>query len=284
MAVAEKVDQPTTVLRRFTTPESERRVGTILVAVAILGILVAFGGAFAGWQLVGSVDTATTDTIGVTVDALGSVEDTIEVADGTVSSTSDALTDLEATLLTLSEALTSGADVIDDTGRLTETSGPALTDAAVTLRQLESIGGQIDGFLATLSNVPLTPDFDPEAGLGATFGRLADDIEPLDDEFASTAASLQQFSGSLTALQSDVDGLATTIGRVNQELLSSEVLLDQYRENVAEAQLVAERSQNDLGSDQTMLRLFIVLAGLSLALAQVAPLWMGLRLIDGASI
>ncbi len=267
---------------RVTAPEAERRVGMILITVAIVGIVAALVGAVVGWRLVGSVDTATTDTLDVTVDALGSVSDTIDVADGTVESTSEALTDLEATMLTLSDALSSGATVIDDTGRLTETSGPALTDAALTLRQLESVGGQIDGFLATLSGIPLTPDFDPDAGLGATFGRLAADIEPLDAEFAATAASLEEFEGSLTDLQSDVDGLAVTVGRVNDELIASKALLDQYRDNVSEALVVAERSQGDLGTDQTMLRLFIVVAGLSLALAQLAPLWMGLSLLSGA--
>lgn len=269
---------------RFTAHESERTVGFVLVVVAVIGMLVALAGVVVGWQMVGSVNTATTDTLDVTVDALGSISDTIEVADGTVSSTSEALSDLETTLLTLSEALRSGATVVDDTGQLTETSGPALTDAALTLRQLESVGEQIDGFLSALSNVPFSPDFDPDRGLGATFGRLAGDIEPLDAEFAATAASLEQFEGSLTDLQADVDGLAVTIGRVNDDLLNSKVLLDQYRDNVAEATLVAERSQGDLGRDQTMLRLFIVLAGLSLALAQVAPLWMGLRLISRPSI
>ncbi len=267
---------------RFTAPESERNVGFVLVAVAVVGMLVAVVGAVVGWQMVGTVNTATTDTLDVTVNALGSVEDTIDVADGTVSSTSEALSDLETTLLTLSEALRSGATVIADTGQLTETSGPALNNAALTLRQLESVGGQIDGFLSALSNVPFSPDFDPDRGLGATFGRLAGDIEPLDEEFTTTAASLEEFEGSLTDLQADVDGLAGTIGRVNDDLLASKVLLDQYRDNVAEAQLVAARSQGDLGRDQTMLRLFIVLAGASLAMAQVAPLWIGLRLIDGA--
>ncbi len=264
---------------RIAAPGSERGVGLLLVVVALTGMAIALVGAVIGWRLVGGVNTATSDTLEVTVNALGSVEDTIDVADGTVTSTSEALADLETTLLTLSGALNTGADVIDDTGQLTETSGPALTDAAVTLRQLESIGGQIDGFLVTLSGVPLTPEFNPDAGLGATFGRLASDLEPLDEEFAATTASLQQFEGSLTDLQADVDGLAVTIGRVNNDLVESKGLLDQYRDNVAEARLVADRSQNDFGRDQTLLRVFVALAGLSLALAQVTPLWLGLRLM-----
>jgi hypothetical protein len=116
----------------------------------------------------------------VTVDALDSISDTIDVADGTVAATSEALTALQATLSTLAISLDTGGAVVADTGRLTGTAAPALADATVTLRQMEVLGERIDGFLAAVANIPFTPDFDPEGGLGVTFGRLADDLDPLD--------------------------------------------------------------------------------------------------------
>jgi hypothetical protein len=242
------------------------------MAAAVLGVIVA-------WRLLASLNAATTDTLDVTIDALDSIEDTIDVADGTVRATSDALTELEVTLSTLSESLVTGADVIDNTGDLTETAGPALADATVTLRQMESIGSRIDGFLDALANIPFTPDFDQETGLGATFGRLADDIDPLPDEFAATARSLETFEGSLGDLRVDVDELVITIARVNRELSDGEELLAQYRTNVLEAQAVARSSQADLDRDQSTLRLMVMLAGLSFALSQLVPLWLGLSLL-----
>ena len=268
---------------RIDQPGTRRAVGRAMIVIALIGVLAAVLGVVVAWRLLDTLNQTTTDTVDVTVDALSSIEDTIDVADGTVDATSAALIELESTLATLSASLESGADVIDNTGDLTETSGPALADATTTLRQMEAIGGQIDGFLAALANVPFTPDFDQDRGLGPTFSRLADDLEPLDEEFAATAASLENFEGSLAELQTDIDQLVTTVGGVNEELNAGDELLAQYRANVVEARAVAVASQADLGRDQTLLRLLIVLAGIAFAIAQLVPLWLGMNLLAATS-
>ena len=266
-------------MRRLTDPAVRRLAGWVMLAVSLIGVVAAVVGVIVAWRLVAGLNSATTDTLAVTVDALDSISDTIDVADGTVAATSEALTELEGTLSTLALSLTTGAEVIDDTGQLTETAAPALADATITLRQMESVGERIDGFLAAVANIPFTPDFDPEDGLGATFGRLADDIDPLDEELTTTARSLEAFEGSLGDLRTDVDALVVTIGEVNEELTSGEELLVRYREDVARAREVAVSSQADLGRDQTALRWLILLAGVAFAVAQLVPLWLGLSLL-----
>ena len=250
-----------------------------MLAVSIIGLVAAVAGVAVAWRLLAGLNSATADTLAVTVDALDSIADTIDVADGTVTATSAALSELEVTLSTLAVSLDDGAAVIADTGQLTETAAPALADATVTLRQMESVGERIDGFLDAVANIPFTPEFDPEGGLGATFGRLADDIDPLDEELAATARSLETFEGSLTDLRADVDALVVTIGEVNEELSAGEELLVQYRDDVSSARQLALSSQADLQTDQTMLRWLILLAGVAFALAQIVPLWLGLSLL-----
>lgn len=254
-------------------------VGWMMLAASVVGLVAAVTGVIVAWRTLAGVDTATMDTLAVTVDALDSIADTIDVADGTVAATSEALTELQVTLSTLAVSLDSGADVVADTGQLTRTAAPALADATSTLRQMESIGGRIDGFLAAVASIPFTPDFDPEGGLGPTFGRLADDLDPLDEELADAARSLEVFEGSLGDLSMDVDALVVTIGDVNQELLAGEELLVRYRDDVARAREVALSSQAGLNQDQTALRRLILVSGLAFALAQLVPLWLGLSLI-----
>ena len=266
--------------RRLTAPGVQRAVGWLMLVIAVVGVVAAAVGVTVAWRLIGGLYTATTDTLAVTVDALDSISDTIDVADSTVAATSEALTELEGTLSTLSESLDGGAAVVADTGQLTETAAPALADATVTLRQMESVGERIDGFLAAVANIPFTPDFDPEGGLGATFGRLADDIDPLDEELTTTARSLETFEGSLSELRSDVDALVVTIGEVNQELTAGEDLLARYRDDVSAARNVALSSQQDLNQDQTSLRWLVLLAGVAFGLAQVVPLWIGVTLLS----
>ncbi|MDH3300109.1 MAG: hypothetical protein OES24_06345 [Acidimicrobiia bacterium] len=250
-----------------------------MLVASVVGLVAAITGVIVAWRLLAGLDTATMDTLAVTVDALDSIADTIDVADGTVAATSEALTELQATLSTLAVSLDSGADVVADTGQLTETAAPALADATLTLRQMESIGERVDGFLAAVANIPFTPDFDPEGGLGPTFGRLADDLDPLDEELTAAARSLEAFEGSLGDLRTDVDALVVTIGDVNQELLAGEELLVRYREDVARAREVALSSQAGLNQDQTALRWLILVAGLAFALAQLVPLWLGVFLL-----
>lgn len=250
-----------------------------MLIVSAAGLVAAITGVIVAWRLLAGLDSATSDTLAVTVDALDSISDTIDVADGTVAATSEALTELQVTLSTLAVSLDTGADVVADTGRLTGTAAPALADATITLRQMESIGARIDGFLAAVANIPFTPDFDPEGGLGATFGRLADDLDPLDEELTAAARSLETFEGSLADLRTDVDALVITIGEVNEELVAGEELLVGYREDVARARQVALSSQAGLSQDQTALRWLVLVAGLAFALAQAVPVWFGLALI-----
>lgn len=264
---------------RLRQPDAQRRIGWAMIVIAVVGVIAAVLGMIVAWRLIGSLDQATADTLDVTIDALDSIENTIEVADGTVKATSTALAELETTLSTLSVSLDTGGEVVGNTGQLAETAAPALADATATLRQMEAIGSQIDGFLSALANIPFTPDFDQERGLGPTFARLAEDIEPLDEEFATTARSLENFEGSLAELQTDIDNLVVTVGGVNQELAAGEELLVEYRANVVEARSVARESQSDLRRDQTLLRVLIVLAGSAFAAAQLVPLWLGLNLI-----
>ena len=250
-----------------------------MILVAVVGVFASVLGVTVAWRLLSGLDATSTDTLAVTIDALDSIEDTIDVADATVAATSDALAELEVTLSTLSGSLETGAEVVADTSTLTGTAAPALADATVTLRQMEGIGSQIDGFLDAVANIPFTPDFDQEAGLGATFGRLADDIDPLDEELAMTSRSLETFEGSLSDLRSDVDELVITISRVNDELSDGKELLGQYRANVSEAQAVARSSQGDLTRDQSALRWLVLLAGAAFALGQVVPAWLGFNLL-----
>ncbi len=265
--------------RRLQTDRIRRRAGRAMLGISVVGVVVAIVGTVVAWRLIGTVNRATSDTLDVTVDALESTERTLDVADGLVSSTSTALTDLTSTLDSLSASLETGDDVVVDAGDLTETAGPTMTEVARTFRQLEGLGTEIDSVLRGIANVPFGPSFDPDANLGTTFGRLADDLEPLSSEFTETAESLDEFSGSLTELRTDVDRLSETIDGINDELDTGEPLLEEYRTNVETAREVAEETQRDLDRDQTQLRLIVLIAGVNFAAAQIVPFWLGSELL-----
>src|SRR5690606_13806117 len=127
--------------------------------------------------------------------------DTIDLAADVLTSTTDAVDALAGTLAAVSGSFDAGTTAIDDIADLADTIGPSLDEAATTTRALEGVGDDIDAVLGALSNIPFGPDYNPSAGLGDTFGRLADALEPLPGQLATTAGSLTEFTGSAVELQ-----------------------------------------------------------------------------------
>jgi methyl-accepting chemotaxis protein len=278
--IAERMNRRRDLLR---SEPVRRRAGRAMLGVGAVGLVVATAGTVVAWRLVGHVNDATRDTLDVTVESLDSLENTLDLAEEILVSTTDSLDAVETNLDAIGSSFDTGSEVVSDLSDLSDTTGPALSDATATLRQLETLGSQIDTILATVASVPFGPDYDPENGLGATFGRLADNIEPLPVELAETSTSLDDFETTLGTLETEVGILADTIHEVNEGLDGSEALLDGYRTNVEEAQEVANRSRDDLDQDDTMLRVLILIAGVNFAATQIVPLWIGWELLDESS-
>ena len=131
----------------------------------------------------------------MTLQSLDAIDDTIDLADEVLGTSSDAVTALAGSLAAVSGSFEAATQAIDDIAGLATTVGPSLEDAGRTVRTLESIGSDIDSVLATLSNLPLAPDYNPDAGLGETLGQLAETLETLPGQLESTATSLTEFTG-----------------------------------------------------------------------------------------
>lgn len=266
--------------RRWRSPTARRRAGRTMVAVAAAGALTAVAGTAVGWIFVGQLNDTTTESIDVTEQALDAVDDTIDLADDVLVSTNEAVGALAEALEAVSGSFDAATGAIDDIADLATTIGPSLDEATSTIRQLESVGGTIDGVLGALSNIPFGPDYDPADGLGDTFGGLADSLEPVPGDLETTADGLNEFTESAAGLQEQLDELAASVRSVDEDLAATDRLVDQYRASVADARGVAQRADQDLDGTVTLLRVLLVIGGLALLFGQIVPLWMGRELLD----
>ncbi len=267
---------------RWRSNEAQRRAGRTMITVGLVGVVVAVAGTISGWLFVGQVGAATDDSLEVTLETLDAVDDTIDLADGVLGSTTDTVDALARTLGAVSGSFDAGTAAIDDVAGLADTVGPSIDEAAVAVRRLESVGDDIDGVLGALSDIPFGPDYDPTAGLGETFGNVADALEPLPDELTTTAASLTDFTDSAEELQDQLAELADSVQSVSNELSDSDALVGQYRTSVSDARALATDTRNDLSGSAQLMRTFIVLGGITFAVSQIVPLWMGRSLLDAA--
>jgi methyl-accepting chemotaxis protein len=264
----------------WRSPRDQRRAGRLMIGLGLVGAIVAVSGTIGGWIFVGQLAAASDDSLDVTVQALDAVDDTIDLAEDVLTSTVDAVDALAGTLGAVSASFESGTAAIDEVAALADTLGPSLTDAGDTVRTLERVGGQIDDVLGALSNLPLGPDYDPDDGLGDTFGRLADTLEELPAQLGATSSSLTDFTDDAGTLQDELDRFAVSVGAIATDLSSTGALVDQYRTSVDEARRLAFDTKTDLDSSVTMMRVLLVVGGVTLLLGQIVPLWLGRSLLD----
>ena len=251
-----------------------------MIGLGVVGVVVAVFGTVVGWVFVGQIATASDDSLEVTVQTLDAVDDTIDLAEVVLVSTVDAVDALAGTVIALSASFESGTDAIDDIAALADTLGPSLTDAGETVRTLERVGGQVDSVLDAVSSLPVVPSYDSENGLGATFGRLADTLGELPGQLEATSASLTDFTDNAGGLQAELDRFADAIGTIATDLGDTDILVEQYRTSVADARALALDTKNNLDLSVTLMRMLLVVGGITLLLGQVVPLWLGRSLLD----
>ena len=277
---------PTTAPRRrllaVDSAPAQRRAGRVMVGVAVVGVAVFLIGAIVGWQLVGQIDSTTSDTLDVSVESLDSLADTIELADGVLTSTTESLDAVASTLTTVSESFGSATDVLTEFSTFAETAGPALEDTTGILRQLEDVGTTVDEALGAVSSLPIGLDYDPDAGLGATIGALADTIEPLSVQFSSTAEEVARLTDDIDTLRADIETLNATVNQISDDLAETDLLIEEYRVNVARARALAVTTREDVQGDANWMRLLIIFASVNFAIGQIVPLWFGHELLHRA--
>ena len=255
-----------------------------MVGVGVAGMLIAVFGMIVGWIFVGQLATASDDTLEVTLQSLDAIDDTIDLADEVLGSSVDAVDALAGSLAAVAGSFEAGTQAIDEIAGLAVTLGPSLEDAGRTVRKLEGIGNDLDSVLAALSNLPLAPDYNPDATLGETFGQLADTFEVLPGQLESTAISLTDFTGSADELQQQLDDLAASVVSIGDDLSDTDALVDQYRASVTDARTLAMSANNDLDTGAVLMRILLVLGGVTLLVGQIVPLWLGRSLLDDADV
>ena len=253
-----------------------------MIAVGVVGVVVAIVGVVAGWQFLGRINSATGDTLDVTIEALDSVEESISLVDGVLDSVAETVETTGSTLTAVVDSFDTSTGVVDEIRDLTDTVGPTLGAAAANLRSLEGVAGGIDSLLQGLSNIPFAPSYDPDLGLQPAIGELADDLAVLPAEFEDTSAELDGFATSLDELSTQVTRLTSDVDDVVAELAGRDRVIARYRANITEAQSVAADTRDGLDGDLGVLRILLVIGALNFGVGQIVPIWFGRNLLREA--
>jgi hypothetical protein len=262
---------------------NRRRIGRAITVAAVVAAVTCVVGAVVAWRLLGDLRDRSTASLQLVESTLTNVDDSLTVAHDIATTVGGSLDTLRQSLATLSTGVGDGAEAIDAVAALTEDIPPALDRLDATLAGMRDAAGTIDDALAALDNLPIGPDFDADAGLGASVDGVRDDLRPIADDLRSSTTSLRDLSGSSDELVAQLAALDEDLTELDASLDQSTVLLDTYRVDTADAIALAQDSLDDLDRDIALSRVLAVVLALSIAVGQVAPFHIGRELARSGS-
>lgn len=255
-------------------------VGRVLVGVGVVGVVLSLVAIVVGLRLLSGFDAALADSIALTADALDAVDASVEVTEGAVESLTDALGRTEATTRQLAVGIGDAVGVLDSSADLTEDEIAGSLEAVEgTLPALIDVAAVIDRTLSALSTVPFGPDYDPDQRFDDSLRAVQRELDGLPEALREQADLVREASGSLSRVQRGTVSIADDIGRLEVSLREAGALLEEYSSTARSARQVVERREQDLEGELRLARMLVVALGLTMTVANVAPLAVGWLLL-----
>lgn len=258
---------------------SLRTAGSLMIAVAVIGVVTAGVGSVVAWQSIGQLGDSVDRSLALGEEALSSVDSTLDIAD-------DAFVALDQGLATVSETLDAVAVVVEETAGVSNAAAilagevaPSLERVDEALGTLQSVTGSIDGVLRQLSQIPFGPSYDPDTSFDAAIRNIRDDLAPIADSLRDAADELGGFAAGTESLRTETRQLAADVTALRVSIAGTGILIDAYRDTATNAIELAGQSRADLDEEIGRSRLLVVLLGLTFALAQFVPAWLGRELL-----
>lgn len=256
-----------------------RTAGRAMVAIGVLGVLVALAGTVVAWGLVGDLGSTVDESLVITDRSVDTIEDTIVVADQVVADVAAALGALGEVLEQLRTGVADVDPVLGDVVDLTTEVPAALTEFQATLDRVAGAAADVDQILVQLSRLPLAPDYDPDTTMSAQLRRLSDDLDPVVSTLASARGDVRALRDTSEELGRELGSLASEVRSLVRRLDQSAELTGRYREQAGRAGALAAESRDDLERSVTSMRILILLGGAVFAAGQLVPLWLGTQLL-----
>lgn len=258
---------------------SRRAAGKVMLGVAGLGVFAALLGMIVAWQFVGQLSVSTQRSLMLANDALVTVDDTLDLAEELVTSLDDGLDGVATSLLILTDVVDDTTSVAGATARLAEELAPGLEAVDTALGSLASIASAADVALRELSRLPFGPDYAPDRPVDEEIRTVRSELRPVIATLRETAVELDELAGSSDQFTAELVSLATAVVELRNSVAGANALIEGYRSTVRESARLAEDTRGDLQRDLDRSRLLIVLLGISIAVGQIVPAWLGRELL-----
>lgn len=260
----------------FETARVRRRLGAVMIAVGVFGIVASMIGVIVGMQLVAQIDTALGRSLALTADSLRTVDASLQIAEDTVGLLGEGIGEAERTsrglVTTIDEGEQALGSIADLTGTELADSLEAIDDSMPALIQ---VAAAIDTSLSALSQVPFGPPYDPERPFDESMRSLQDSLDGLPERLRDQAVLIDDASANLADLGTGTTAIADSLSELDAGLTQAMGLLQGYSATATQARELIGETERQLSRQATLARIMVAVVGLVIALGQIVPLYFG---------
>lgn len=251
-------------------------VGRILIAVGVLGAVTSVLGAAVGFRFLHQLAGVLDDSIGVTADAVDTLQSTVQLGADTVDAVERALGETETTTRELGVALRDAEQALAGVAALSDGEIAGSLDAVErSLPGLIEVAGAIDLTLSRLAGLPFGPAYDPDEPFDDSLRAVEREFAGLPDQLREQADLIRDAGAGLGTVRRGTTRVADDLHTLNATLASASTLIDRYAETAGDAAELVSGGHQDLRTDLLVGRVLVLVLGLSLLVSQVVPLGAG---------
>ncbi|MEZ4593527.1 MAG: hypothetical protein R3D55_20650 [Chloroflexota bacterium] len=266
-----------------------RIAGFVLLIIGLLGVLLSIGGIVYSGRAVDAVVKVLDDTLGLTGQSLATVEDTLDLARGTINDVNASLVTVEETADSLAKTIADTQPLLDEVAQIAGEDAPASIESVQdAIPAVAEVAGVIDSTLLTLNDfkieesilgfelnydlgvnyAPTVPFDETVAGLGTSLDGFPDRLRELEPSLTAANENLGSVSENIYAVSDD---LAVINGRVAEV----DPLLGQYVGIVQEISGTLSNVQTSVQAQSGNIKLALQLVFAWLGFLQFSLLYLG---------
>lgn len=256
-------------------------LGRVLVGAGVVGFIGALLASVVGFRLLTALDRSLADSVEVTAAAVDALAATVEVADELTGEVAGTLSDAALASSAAAGGAEAAVDVLDSAAEVTgEDVAGSLAAVEEALPALIDVAGVIDNTLTTLDRLPLGPTYDPDVPFDDALREVRRELDGVPETLVEEAELLRDGADELADvgraarfLADDLQELATTLREAGE-------VLDGVAATADDAARVLAEGTSGLATGLTSARVLVVVLGVAGAIGQIAPLGIGVWLLD----
>lgn len=267
--------------------------GIVLLLVGLGGVALAAFGFTQVDMVVDSVGGGLDGTLGLTADSLGTVEDTLVLAQSTIGDVNAGLVTVEDTAVNLAQTINETKPLLDQVSQIASVDAPdSIESVQEAIPGVAEVAGVIDDTLITLNNFAIDEDilgfkiqydlgvdYQPEQSFDTTVTELGTSLDGLPEQLRSLEPSLDAASENLTAVSTNILTISGDLGTINERIAEVDPLLGEYIGIVNEIDTTLGDTRTTINAQLETAKLVLKVVMVWLALMQFSLLYLGWDLI-----